>query len=622
MDKPDGGGGARARHWLDRYGKGYHAWIRDEDGDGDKNEAVFSRPCGLVELRFDTDGRYFGGRADVSSLLTAGVSTRLSDEGLRRHVQLAFALLRLKHCLLGATAELRSPGAVEPWFSVRVPATADAAIRDAGRALRFLDADAVEDAEDFYLHAQNAARVVRPSEALARLFVFPFEEGGGGQGSEGSAPRRRRLRLRFLFVMAHEIVDGMSSMSHMFDFTRILNTSPGKIREAIDAAISPEAIRARLPPAQEDLYPPVAPTRARRRWFWAITIALRRARRPIPAAFPNPLRRDVPLATARPFAPRYPGVLDYSTTRTPPLNTFFMGFRLSPAASRRLFRLCEEAGASVGAGGFVLVGMAMMALHEARYPDEADAARKPFVGGFPLNPRPTVGAAVPPLEGVVLAFSRGVVLPFLPSRLDLEGRFRLLVRQATRQLAAYRARTRTRDRDRDGDRDDPSRRAAAIAHARLDGIGRVLASNYIDGIEHLRSLLPAHLREATISSPLGEQHGARTTWTVRSATCAVSSVGRVDWSPARFDLDAADPGDDGVVASAEGLRSGVRVREHEFLVGTWSEDGVVAGGASFDGNFVDEENARRWVETVKALLEVSGDGEGDGDDTSGVKSRL
>ncbi|KAI1185867.1 hypothetical protein F5B17DRAFT_406145 [Nemania serpens] len=614
MDKPGG-----TRHWLDRYGTGYHAWIRDEAG--------FSRPCGLVELMFDADGRYFGGRADVSSLLTVGISTRLLDEGLRHHVLLAFALLRLRHCLLAARAELRTLE-VEPWFSVRVPVTADAAIRDAGRDLRFLDpaVDGVDggaaDVADFYAHAQNVARIVRPSEGLARVFVFPVEEqqqqqadGGGSRGA------RRRIAVRFLFVIAHEIVDGLSCMNWLSDFTGLLNMSAKQIRRAIEAAISPAAIRARLPPAQEDLYAPVAATTARTRWFWAITVALRRARKPLPAAFPNPLRRATPLATARPFAPRYPTVLDYS--RTPPLNTFFIEFQLSPAASQRLYRLCREAGASVGAGGFVLVGMAMMALHEALHPDEAagDAARRPFIGGFPLNARPLMAGA-PRLGSAMLAFCRGVVLPFLPSHLDLEGRFRLLVRQATRQLAAYRTRDRGRGRGRDKYKDKDGLRqhhlatdADAIAYMGLDGAGRVLALNYIDGIENLRGLLPSNLRDHVLPSPLGEH--VVPTWTVGSTTCVVSSVGRVDWSRARFDLDA-DPNnnDEGgdVIASVESLRSGVRVRENEFLVGTWSEDGLISCGVSFDGNFVDEERARRWVEMMRALLEVS--------DVSGAQARL
>ncbi|KAI0102413.1 hypothetical protein GGR51DRAFT_527283 [Nemania sp. FL0031] len=573
------GEASSARHWLDRYGKGYHAWARDSNG--------FSRPCGLVELRFDSDGRYFGGRADVNALLTTTVSTRLSGEALRQHLLLAFALLRLRHCLLGAKAELRTLE-VEPWFSVGVPASADAAVRDASLALRFLDkeVDGVEDAADFYIHAQNVARIVMPGEVLARAFVFPIEE----------EEVKGRRKLQFLFVMAHEIVDGLSSMNWMADFTRIMNLPTKQIRRDIETAILPESIRACLPPAQEDLYAPVARTKALTRWFWAITIVLRHVKKPMPAAFPNPLRRDTPLSASRPFTPKYPNVLDYS--QTPPLNTFYVRFQLSPAASQRLFRLCKEAKASVGAGGFVLVGMAMMALHESRYPDEPALARRPFVGSFPLNPRPFFNTKL--LESVMLAFSTGIVLPFLPSNagLDLEGRFRLLVRQATRQLSAYQKRTTT------------TNGGGALAYMGINGAGRLLATNYIDGVEKLRSILPAHLSDA-VPSPQGAYEVP--VWTVSSSTCGVSSVGRVDWSSARFDL-TADPGADGVIASVESLHSGVRVRDTEFLVGTWGEDGILSVGVSFDGNFIDEANVHTWVETMKSLLEVA--------DATEVKSRL
>ncbi|KAI1745630.1 hypothetical protein F4680DRAFT_109356 [Xylaria scruposa] len=569
MDEP------RRLHWLDRYGKGYHAWIPDRNG--------FSRPCGLVELRFDADGRYFGGRADVNALLTAGVSTQLSGKELQRHILLAFTLLRLRHCLLGAKAELRTLE-VEPWFSVGVPATADAAIQDADSALRFLDpaVDGVSDVVDFYVHTQNGTRVFKPSEALARVFVFPIE----GEGNT-------RRKIHFIFTMAHQIVDGLSCMNWMADFIRIINMPMKKIREGIETAILPESIRACLPPAQEDLYTPVASTRARTRWFWAITIILRHVKRPMPAAFPNPLHRATPLPKAKPFPPKYSKALDYS--ETPPLNTFFVRLRLSPAASQRLYRLCKETKASIGAGGFALVAMVMMELHEAKYPDEPDEARRPFVGHFPLNPRAFFGAKG--LDSVMLAFCKGIILPFLPSHLDLEGRFRLLVREASRQLAGYQKRERLQSV------------TDAMAYMGINGAGRLVASNYIDGIERLRSILPAHLKE-NVPSPQGEYEVPA--WAFSSATCGVSSVGKVDWSTARFDLDA-DPGD-GVIASVESLYSGVRIRDHEFLVATWSEDGIITAGVSFDGNFIDETKVHRWIEKMKSLLEPS--------DASDLKSRL
>ncbi|KAI8955827.1 hypothetical protein F4801DRAFT_586515 [Xylaria longipes] len=562
-------------HWLDRYGKGYHAWARNENG--------FSRPCGLVELRFDSDGRYFGGRADINALLTAGVSTRLSSKELQRHILLAFSLLRLRHCLLAARAELRTLE-VEPWFSVGIPATADAAIQDAGSALRFVDSavDGVSDVADFYVHAQNVARIVKPSEALARVFVLPME-------AEGNA----RRKIHFIFVMAHEIVDGLSCMNWMADFIRIVNMPTKQIRQGIETAILPDSIRASLPPAQEDLYTPVASTKARTRWFWAITIVLRHVKKPMPTAFPNPLHRAAPLSKAKPFTPKYSKVLDYS--QTPPLNTFFHRLQLSPAASQRLYRLCKETKASIGAGGFVLVAMVMMALHESKYPDEPDEARRPFVGSFPLNPRAFFGFKG--LDSVMLAFCKGIILPFLPSHLDLEGRFRLLVRQASRQLAGYQKRDRLRSA------------ADAMDYMGINGAGRLVASNYIDGIERLREILPAHLKD-NVPSPQGEYDVPA--WGLNKSTCGVSSVGRVDWSTARFDLDA-DP-EDGVIASVESLHSGVRVRDHEFLVGTLSEDGIITAGVSFDGNFIDESNAHRWIEKMKSLLEVP--------DASDPKSRL
>ncbi|KAI0438700.1 hypothetical protein F4803DRAFT_82998 [Xylaria telfairii] len=569
MDKPG------RSHWLDRYGKGYHAWKIDENG--------FSRPCGLVELRFDSDGRYFGGRADINALLTAGVSTRLSGKALQYHILLAFTLLRLRHCLLGAKAELQTLE-VEPWFSVGIPATAEAAIQDADSALRFLDSaiDGVSDVADFYIHAQNVARIVKPSEALARVFVLPMQAEANG-----------RRKMQFIFVMAHEIVDGLSCMNWMADFIRIVNMPTSQIRQEIETAILPDSIRAALPPAQEDLYTPVASTKARTRWFWAITIVLRHVKKPMPAAFPNPLHRAASLSKAKSFAPKYSKVLDYS--ETPPLNTFFVRLQLSAAASQRLYRLCRETKASIGAGGFVLVAMVMMALHESKYPDEPDEARRPFVGSFPLNPRAFFGFKG--LDSVMLAFCKGIVLPFLPSHLDLEGRFRLLVRQASRQLAGYQKRDRLRNA------------TDAMAYMGINGAGRLVASNYIDGIERLREILPAHLKD-NVPSPQGEYEVSA--WGVHKSTCGVSSVGKVDWSTARLDLDA-DPGD-GVIANVESLHSGVRVRDHEFLVGTWSEDGIVTAGVSFDGNFIDENNANRWIEKMKSLLEVS--------EASDLKSRL
>ncbi|KAI0154387.1 hypothetical protein GGR57DRAFT_492138 [Xylariaceae sp. FL1272] len=561
-------------HWLDRYGKGYHAWVRETDG--------FARPCGLVEARFDTDGRYFDGRADVNPILTLGLSTHLSDRKLQEHILLAYALLRLRHCMTRAKAELRTFG-IEPWFTVRSLVSAKDAIEDAASALQFLAADNHIDIEEFHNHAQNVARLVDPTRSLSRAIVFPIESKGG-----------TRRTLNMFFAFAHQIVDGLSCMSWMFDFVRIMNLPTAKIQQGIESAVcSTDSVRSILPPAQEDLYAQVASTKARERWFWAITVVLRHVKKPMPEAFPNPLRRDVPLSEARPFPPKYSNILDYS--HTPPLNTFFATAELSQAASQRLFRLCREAGASIGAGGFVLVAMAMMALHERRYPDEPVEARRPFIGSFPLNPRPFINTKC--LDSVMLAFSEGIVLPFLPSHLDLDKRFKLLVRQASRQLSKYQKRVRPL-----GDND-------AKAYMGIHGAGRLIASNYIDGVEKLRDLLPAHLRHI-MPSPQGEFQVP--IWKLGRGTCGVSSIGKLDWSGARFNLDA-EPGK-GVIASTEGFRTGVRVRDNEFLVGTSSDNDILHAGVSFDGNFIDQEGVNTWVDAIESLLEPTSE--------AGYKHRL
>ncbi|KAI0395658.1 hypothetical protein F5Y17DRAFT_182575 [Xylariaceae sp. FL0594] len=591
----------QAEHWLDRYGKGYHAWRKDEDGKG------WSRPCGLVEARFDTDGRYFGGRADISEILTVDLSTRLPPADLRQHVLLAFTLLRLQHSLIRGRAELRTHGVV-PWFRVDIPETAEHAVRDAAKALQFVTSDDGQlDPRDLITHSLNVSRVIKPSEALARAFALPLESRGP-----------MRWRLRVLFVFAHQIVDGLSVVRWLTHFVHILNTpSTDLIRADIEKAVAPDAIYARLPPAQEDLYAPVASSRARTRWFWAITIVLRHVRkRPAPAAaFPNPLRRATPLSSARPFEARYPALFDYA--QTPPLNTLTARARLSPAASGRLFRLCKEAGASVGAGGFALVAMSMMALHERRKNHPNEDERRPFRTSFPLNPRPFITNAAAS-DGLVLAFSPGISLPFLSSKLDLEGRFKLLARQASRQLAVYQKREKVPRSDSSSAVVETQQEALYMG---LRGPGRLIASNYIDGVERMRELLgPDH--HHSVPSPQGVYPAP--VFHMSQTTCQVSSIGKVDFSAVRrrrrADDDQEDPGESGggvVVASLESLMNTVRARDTEFAVATLSDAGIMQAEVSFDANVIDEDAVPAFLETMAMLLE-----EEPGPEGSGVKSRL
>lgn len=84
----------------------------------------------------------------------------------------------------------------------------------------------------------------------------------------------------------------------------------------------------------------------------------------------------------------------------------------------------------------------MMEIEEARHPNIPPSERRPFIASFPLNPRAFFGYSGPS-DSCMLAFSDGIVLPFLSSGLDIEGRFRLTTRQADRQLRAYQKRLRS-----------------------------------------------------------------------------------------------------------------------------------------------------------------------------------
>ncbi|KAI0025185.1 hypothetical protein F4780DRAFT_792770 [Xylariomycetidae sp. FL0641] len=641
-------------HWLDRYGTGFHAWRASAAAPG-----TFTRPCGLVEAGFDADGRYFEGRADISGLLSAHVSAPPS----RARMLLAFALLRLRHPLLLARAELRGdpPDLREPWFAVAVPPSPDAAVRDAADLLTTVggggggrggggdqeEAAAHFDADDFYAHAQNAARVFDPARALARAYVLPpCAPARGAEDGEDEQPQQ----LRVLFVLAHQIADGLSARAWTDDFVQLLNHPPSSLRRRIAAACGAGRIRARLPPAQEDLYAPVGRTAARRRWFWALAVVLRYvARRPPPEAFPNPLRRRrrrrgvVPL----PLPPAYPDAFDYG--RTPPLNTRLAAATLSRAASRRLRRLCREARCSVGAGCFVLVGMAMMALHEELSParaadgEEEEEERRPFVGHFPLNPRPFLGTAC--TDSVMLAFSEGVVLPFLPAaRLGVEARFRLLARLAHRQLGAFQKRA-PAPAAADGGSSPVDNPAAALLRTR--GLTQLLATNYMDRYEKLVSSPPLPFSASTLASRLAPASASASAprsagAVVRAGTCGVSSIGRVSWTPPppppprnhtttttttkAGEGEEEEEEEDRLTVRGHALRNGVRAREGEFLVavaGDAGDDGVVRAEASYDACAIDEALAPRWVRCMEGLLEPEGGageeeeeeegGEGDGE---------
>jgi hypothetical protein len=389
--------------------------------------------------------------------------------------------------------------------------------------------------------------------------------------------------------MAHQISDGLSAYNWFRDFLRILNTPCATIRNEISVAIKEQSIKAKLPPAQEDLYPKVNGSKARQRWFWAMVRVLRHVQRSMPPTFVNPLRRENRLSGPLPLKPVYDRVFDYRETTRPPMSSGHVTASLSPTASARLMALCREANVSIGAGCFALAGLSMMHLHASRNPDAAHAA---FGASFPLNPRPWLTR--PPLaDSCMLAFSEGIVMPFLPSSLPIEGRFKLVARAANRELKAYQKRLTGKSRNEGGGMSVLDKHAP----------GRLLATGFLAQLERVDAKLPAHRKIG--QNPQGELAARIGPY---AATCGVSSVGSTAafFKPGEYDVD--DLGHKDFVADYRGLRMGVRARENEFLIGSSTDArGIVGFGVSYDENAISREAAHMWAETIEGLLE-RGDG--------------
>lgn len=565
-------------HWLDQYASKHHDWVQVQES----GRPVSYRPLGLIETAFDSDGIYYEGRADVNALLHLEIHSRLARDQLRQRILLAWTALRLHHVLLMTTAvnhqsymtaiNERSCGR---FFLVIPPRSADEAISNARKSLIYVDDHLKEvDDSDLYRHVQNSARVFDASDALARLFVLPLTD-----------VSKTRASMKLLFVMGHQITDGLANTVWLSHFVRLINSKTSELRSTISSLSSPASIRRRLPLPQEALYPQISRSYARRRWFWTLSLVLRHVRKPMPAAFPNPLHRTQAFRDATRMPETYKSFLDYS--KTPPLNTFTVQAQVAKPATQHLHRLCREAGASIGAGCFVLVAMVMMSLHESRHPEESESSRRPFIGSFPINPRPFFNHSSPP-DSLMLAFSDGIILPFLPSNLDFNGRFRLLVRQAHRQLGLYQKRARREDADR-------------LAYMGSRGAGRIIAMNYIAAMERLRAKLPEHLRDSLgTNSPQGD---LPVTPNGSMATCGVSSIGRTSWRTGEYDLNALlEDGEDAFAADYRGSRQNVRARDGEFLVGIWGEGDCIHANASFDGNALDETLIKEWQTRMENML--------------------
>lgn len=456
-------------------------------------------------------------------------------------------------------------------FAVETPSSVIQAVEDAGQHLVFLyDHFENVDPKDFWMHCQNTARVIDPDRALAKLFVHKIVETSDGHKT-----------LRFLQVNSHQIVDGLTNYNWMRNFTFFLNLSVDELRRRLKQLLEPTGIYDRLPLPQEALYTPIEGSRARQRWFWLLTRILRHVRKPLPAGFTNPMRRKRARTQAIPLSPTYAPVLDYQ--KTPPLNGATLFTHANMRSTKRLHRLCREVKCSVGAGCFALAALIMMEMYEKREPNIPLSERRPFISGFPVNPRAFFNLSNEP-NSLMLGFCDGIALPFLPSSLDLEGRLRLLIRQAHRQLAAYQK------------RDNPTLKDDGLRYMGARGAGRVLAMQYLWNIDQSTIRTPEALR------PINPQGAYPMRPNESMQTCGVSSVGRRDTIIKEGTHDLNDESKD-FVADYRSNHAGVRARDNEFLVGIGGDDEGLGANISIDGNVMDPVLVQEWKHRFETMLD-------------------
>jgi hypothetical protein len=186
----------------------------------------------------------------------------------------------------------------------------------------------------------------------------------------------------------------------------------------------------------------------------------------------------------------------------------------------------------------------------------------------------------------MLAFSEGIVMPFLPSSLPVEGRFKLVAKHANRELRMYQKRL----------------KAKADTAGILDSHspGRLLATGYVAQIERVEAKLPLSRRSSSFQNPQGSSSPS----TGAMATCGVSSIGPLAsfFKRGAYDLQNLEGKD--FAADFRNVKVGVRARDNEFLVGSsTSAEGIVGFGVSYDLCAISEEAAELWKKTIEGLLE-------------------
>ncbi|KAJ4345905.1 uncharacterized protein N0V89_012041 [Didymosphaeria variabile] len=518
----------------------------------------------------------------MTALFSVRINHRLSKEAFRRRIALAWANLRLRHVML-MSRTLFNDSQRHRKFIVDLHGSIEEVLQDVLRSVVWVD-DHYEkvDGNEMHRHAFNVGRIVEPEKCMSKIHVLPLVKRPDGSSE-----------VRFLIVMGHQISDGLSAYNWFSDFVRILNLSEKDLESEIEIGRQEDEIRKRLPPAQEDLYPRVARNKARERWFWSIMRVLRHLRKTTPQSFTNPLRREERKEVIT-FPPHFSKLFDYSEASKPPLNAGTVYASLSLLASKRMRDLCRSIHVSIGAGCFALAGLAMMTVHEERFPNIPDDKRLPFASGFPLNPRAFFGWNTP-ADSCMLAFSEGIVMPFLPSSLPIEGRFKLIASHANRELRIYQKRAKGKNSDVQGGFDPHSP-------------ARLLANAYLSAIERSDAKLPDDMKWGV--NPHGELLPPAFQF---RATCGVSSIGRTaQWLAAgTYDLSVVGNGAEEKDFAADfwDFRQGVRARDDEFLVGSSTDaEGRVKFGVSYDESAISPEMAGRWREVVEGLMEYNTEG--------------
>ncbi len=69
---------------------------------------------------------------------------------------------------------------------------------------------------------------------------------------------------------------------------------------------------------------------------------------------------------------------------------------------------------------------------------------------------------------------------------------------------------------------------------------------------------------------------------------------------------ALDAGNTSFAADFRDLGAFVRARDNEFLVGSVSDADTLVFGVSYDGNAIDEVEARRWGARIEGIFEGGG----------------